>query len=424
MHFRMAAMKLIRLTAKGARSAVNDLETRDARYEVRTDQKGLLVVVHPSGVKSYVVQWGRGKRKTLGHHPVMLPDAAHQQGLEALRDAAKHGTPAVAKAKAATWKTFLDERYAPWVEVERKAGKATVKNLRAQFNEFDKKLLTEITAWAVEKFKAKRLKAGRSPVTVNRDLDRIRAALNKAVEWKMLDVNPIAGVKRSKIEDESRVRFLSADEEKRLRDALALRETKRREQRARGNAHAVARRRPARPKYAPDQFTDHLAPLVLLAMNTGLRRGELLGLTWEAVDRQARRIKVAAATAKSAKVRYIPLNSEAHGIIEQLHKYAAEKEGLIFGGRRKRGADAESGEGSALTHIKRSWQGLVTAAELADFHFHDLRHHFASRLVMAGVDLYAVKELLGHSDFAMTQRYAHLSQEHKAAAVERLVATR
>ena len=64
-----------------------------------------------------------------------------------------------------------------------------------------------------------------------------------------------------------------------------------------------------------------------------------------------------------------------------------------------------------MTHIKRSWASLVAAAELENFHFHDCRHHFASKLVMAGVDLYAVKELLGHSDFAMTQRYAHLSDE-------------
>ena len=84
-------------------------------------------------------------------------------------------------------------------------------------------------------------------------------------------------------------------------------------------------------------------------------------------------------------------------VIERLHKHAINKSGLVFAGAK----------GSAMTHVKRSWAGLVTAAKLDDFHFHDLRHHFASRLVMAGVDLYAVKELLGHTDFAMTQRYAH-----------------
>ena len=74
-----------------------------------------------------------------------------------------------------------------------------------------------------------------------------------------------------------------------------------------------------------------------------------------------------------------------------------------------------------MTNINKSWAALMELAALDNFRFHDLRHHFASRLVMAGVDLYTVKELLGHSDFEMTQRYAHLAPEHKAAAVEKLV---
>jgi integrase len=154
--------------------------------------------------------------------------------------------------------------------------------------------------------------------------------------------------------------------------------------------------------------------MVLLAMNTGLRRGELLGLTWDAIDRKRKQLRVTAATAKSSKVRHIPLNSEALEVIERMHKHATTKSGVIFAGVK----------GAAMTHVKRSWATLMEAAELEDFHFHDLRHHFASKLVMAGVDLYAVKELLGHSDFAMTQRYAHLSAEHKAAAVEKLVAAK
>ena len=75
---------------------------------------------------------------------------------------------------------------------------------------------------------------------------------------------------------------------------LAEREQERRKRRASGNAHAARRGREPRPQWANDEYTDHLAPLVLLAMNTGLRRGELLGLTWEAVDRQAKRLKVTA----------------------------------------------------------------------------------------------------------------------------------
>lgn len=403
---------MLKLETKNAAGEARRLTPRDGRYEVRTDLKGLLLIVHPSGVKTWVVQWARGRRVTLDHFPIMTPAAAREQALEVLRQASRDGAPAAAKPRATTFKDFMNKHYAPWVTAERKAGAATVANIKAQFSDFDNKPLTEITAWAVERFKARRIKAGTSPVTVNRDLDRIRAALNKAVEWNLLPANPLAGVKRSKVEDEARVRYLDADEERRLREALARREEERRRRRLSGIAHAVARHREPLPAFADDEYTDHVLPLVLLAMNTGLRRGELLGLAWEAIDRKAKRIKVTAATAKSQRVRYVPLNSEAAGVVERLHKHAANKSGLVFAGS----------EGEAMTHVKRSWESLMTAAGVEDFHFHDLRHHFASRLVMAGVDLYAVKELLGHSDFGMTQRYAHLSAEHKAQAVEKLVA--
>jgi integrase len=379
---------------------------------------GLFLSVSAKGIKSFNVQWSRTGSKSIGKFPGMTLDQARKQALDILNDASDNGVPAVASPRAKTFNVFVDEHYAPWVKAERKAGAATVANLKAQFGElFGNKPMTEITAWSVEKFKATRLKGDESkeiepvsPVTVNRDLDRLRAALNKAVEWKLLRSNPIASVKRAKVADEARVRFLDADEERRLRDALSARERQRRTRRKSGNAHALARGRDPLREWADDEYTDHVVPLVLLAMNTGMRRGELLGLEWAAIDRKRNQIRVAAATSKAGRARHIPLNTEAQNVVEWLHKHSPTKSGLVFAGR----------AGSGLTHLKRSWSGVVAAAQLSDFHFHDLRHHFASRLVMAGADLYVVKELLGHVDFAMTQRYAHLSDEHKAAVVAKL----
>lgn len=109
--------------------------------------------------------------------------------------------------------------------------------------------------------------------------------------------------------------------------------------------------------------------------------------------------------AKSGKQRHIPLNAEALAVMKQWQSQAGDS-GRIFG----------------VKGVKSAWQKLLAAANIENFRFHDLRHHFASRLVMAGVDLNTVRELLGHADLVMTLRYAHLAPEHLASAVEKLTA--
>lgn len=416
---RKAAPKRANLTE----NLIRRLPVREKPYRVwDTKVPDLFVRVQPSGIKSFNVHWSRQRGAiAIAKFPHRMPDWARTQARKIVSDAHDHGVPSAARAKAKvlTFDDFLTDHYGPWAIAEQKAGKATLANLRAQFGPlFDDKPLTAVTAWNIEKFKAARLKGDKdkdikpvNPATVNRDLDRIRAALNKAVEWRLLETNPINGVKRSKGGDSERVRYLTAEEETRLRKALLAREARRRAQRASGNAWAEARGRDTRRTWGKDEFTDHLPPLVLLALNTGLRRGELFGLTWDHVTLDRKQLTVTAGTAKSGKVRHVPLNTEAVTVLTRWRKQGSG-EGLVFPG----------GEGARLTHINRSWASLVRDAKLADFHFHDCRHHFASRLVMGGVDLYTVKELLGHADFDMTQRYAHLSPEHKAAAVAMLVA--
>ena len=83
--------------------------------------------------------------------------------------------------------------------------------------------------------------------------------------------------------------------------------------------------------------------------------------------------------------------------------------------------DKPTGRIFEVGDIKKAWAAILTDAGIADFRFHDLRHHFASRLVQAGVPLNTVRELLGHADLKMTLRYAHLAPQDTASAVERLV---
>lgn len=101
---------------------------------------------------------------------------------------------------------------------------------------------------------------------------------------------------------------------------------------------------------------------------------------------------------------------EAYKVLDQWHKKVEKKEGLVF----------PSKNNQPFNHVKRSWGSLLKKANIFQFRWHDLRHHFASKLVMAGVDLNTVRELLGHSDIAMTLRYAHLAPEHKVNAVRKI----
>jgi len=376
-------MPLSESQIKSAKSKAKPYRLRDAGDPPAVP--GLFVRVQPSGIKSFNLAIpGKHSSQSLGKWPSMTLEGARRQAHDRLANGS-----GPAKLKQIAFTKFLDDEFGPWVKENNKAGAATLANIRAQFGElFKAKKLSEITNWDIEKFKTKRLKAGISRITVNRDLDRIRVALAKGVEWKWLHENPMASVKRLKVEDSTRVRYLSADEERRMRVELGKLDAK-----------AGKKKQPR-----------HLRPLVLLALNTGMRRGELFSLVWENVDLERRQILVPSESAKSGKARYLPLNDEAVAVLKGIGK----GKGLVFAGK----------TGERMTHFKRSWASLVKAAKLEDFHFHDCRHHFASRLVMAQVDLYAVQTLLGHSDSKMTQRYAHLDPEHMRAAVAKLSVVR
>jgi integrase len=393
---------------------VESAKPEDAPYEIHdTDLRGLLLRVQPSGVKSYVVTWGRGKRRTLGRHPVMTVTGARHAALAALSESAKHGAPLAvieakkpAQAKPMTLGDYIEHHYTPWAKANQKAGSATIAAIDSVFRDLYERELRSVSAFDIERVKSQRLKANIKPSTVNRDLSRIRGAFSRAVDWGLIAENPLKTVKQVKGGDDSRVRYLSKDEDRRLRKALAAREQERRKRRASGNEWSEERSAKTRPEWPVDGFTDHLMPIFLLAINTGLRRGELLGLAWSHVNLPNKLLTVSVGNSKSRKARHVPLNAEALDAITRWKKQSRES-GLVF----------PSPAGVRMESISSSWEAVCDAAKLKDFRFHDLRHSFASRLVMAGVDLNTVRELLGHSDIRMTLRYAHLAPSKLAEAV-------
>jgi integrase len=211
-----------------------------------------------------------------------------------------------------------------------------------------------------------------------------------------------------------RVLYLDEEEEQQLRDALLKREDKLRKDRERFNAWRIARHKAPLP-LRTQEYVDHLRPIVLLALNTGLRRGELLALMWKDVNMKTKWITVAGQTSKNNQTRRVPLNAEAAAILEGWNR---QSKGSLTGSYVFAGS-----KGKRMTAITTAWRSLRRMARLRNFHFHDLRHHFASRLVQSGVDLNSVRELLGHSDIKMVLRYAHLAPEGLAKAVEKIART-
>jgi len=239
-------------------------------------------------------------------------------------------------------------------------------------------LLVNITASAISEYRAARLSVKRgnaflSPASINRPLGVLKHLLRLAhEEWEVLPAVPRIRLEK---ERQGRLRWLTTEEAHRLLDACR-----------------AQKKSPA------------LVDLVELCLFTGLRQAEALQLTWDRVD-QARGVVLLELT-KNGRRREVPLNGPADAALAR-RGAGRTGDGLVFGTK-------------SWYAFRKAWKRAVKAAPLGDFHFHDLRHTFASWSIQRGATLPELKDLLGHSNLAMVMRYAHLAPEHLRKAVARL----
>jgi integrase len=376
-----------------------------------TLQPGLSIRVLPSGHSSYMVTWARNKAATLGRVGVMTLDQARTEAAKYLADAHATGEPTAITEKRAdaampTLDDFLTDTFEPWATEHHRDAINGNRAIRHSFEELLTLPLSSIDTKRVELIRTAWLRAGRAPSTANRNITRLRGVLSRAVEWGVLQEHPLK-VRKLKVDDRSRIRYLSTEEEAALREAMKARSGEMRDARDSANRWRLERQKEPLADLRAVRFADHLEPLVLLSINTGVRRGEAFNLTWADVDLKNKLITVEGDTSKSGQTRHIPLNREALDTLTRWKEQGAGK-GFVFPGQ----------NGKRLDNVKKSWAGLLTLAKVEKFRWHDLRHTFASKLVMAGVPLNTVRDLMGHSDIKMTLRYAHLAPGTKAAAVE------
>jgi integrase len=217
----------------------------------------------------------------------------------------------------------------------------------------------------------------RAPGTVNRYLAALSTVLNIVVkEWRWLERSPMSGISRLR-EPSGRVRYLSDDE------------------------------RAALLKACQESENSILYPLVVVAIATGARRGELVGLCWENVDFE--RSRMTFHETKNGERRTIPIVGHALVVLKRLSKVRKINTDLVFPDRL----------GNEHT-LRVAFYKAMDAAELTDFRFHDLRHTAASYLAMNGATTAEIAEILGHKTLQMVKRYSHLTEQHTSKVLERM----
>jgi integrase len=258
-----------------------------------------------------------------------------------------------------TWARTHHQGFAPT--------QSRVKRLQATFGPCQLKAVTPLM---VDEYLAKRA-TERQPASVNKESQLLHHLFKKAMEWGKAIENPVTHVRPLRVNNQ-RLRYLSYEEIGRLLSAA----------------------------------DDILRPMVLVALHTGLRRGEQFSLTWQDIDFRLGVLRVL--HTKNGERREIPMSHTLRDTLERLPRRLGADH--VFPGRTGRG----------MANIRGRFHRALREAGIEGFRWHDLRHTFASHLVMAGANITSVKELMGHKTLAMTLRYAHLAPDFQRDAITRL----
>jgi integrase len=285
-----------------------------------------------------------------------------------------HRDPAETTLFRDVWEKYLRE------EARYKAEKTYSRFIQCAKNflpEVGHLTLTEITSSILSTYKAKRLEDGVTLCTVVKELQCIRRVFSLCKrEWQLARQSPFEFFRMPAVKDQ-RVRFLEAGQFDRLLQ----------------------------------QCPSWLKPIVTLARYTGMRRGNILNLTWSQLDLDTRVINLE--YTKNGQRLTLPLTDTAYIVLVAMKKTKVIRLGCPF-------VFHQNGKPYSPNQVSMAFRRVCRRAGINNFRFHDLRHDFASNLVQSGEDLYIVQQLLGHKDSRMTQRYAHLKIENLREAVKSL----
>ena len=307
---------------------------------------------------------GRRKRTTIGPNRKLAEAVLQKRKVEI----AENKYLDIKKDQRVKFKDFAHTYMENHAKPNKRSWKTTdEKYLRNLIPVFGEKYLYEIDSMIIERYKAKR-KEKVSTATVNRELALLKCMFNRAIDWNIAIENPMRKVRLFK-ENNWRTRYLEKEDIAKLLNNCSPR----------------------------------LRAIVVVALNTGMRKSEIQNLKWKDIVFQKGYLMLH--HTKNGEKRFVPLNHVTREALIAVRKHPESS--YVF-----------CDESGNPYNFRKSFETALRKSGIFDFRFHDLRHTFASHLVMSGVDLNTVRELLGHRSVNMTLRYSHLSPDHKTRAVE------
>ncbi len=342
-----------------------------------TDITGFNLRIYPTGRKTYFLQYRNASRQThkikIGVHGNLTTEEAREKAKQLSLKISLGEDPAVSMREKKTIITIADLTQ-EYIELHAKVNKRKT-SFESDMRRISCIILPRFGKYNIEAITSHDLQK------LHRDLrdtpylaNRVRSLLSKmfslAKEWGWRTDNPVLGIE--KYQEEKRDRWLNDEELQRLWAAL-------------------------------DKYNYHLTTYAFkLLLLTGARKGELLQSTWEQFDLEKGVWTKPSHLTKQKKKEHLPLSENALVVINELQKFRKEGSPYLF---------PSKVDGQPLQEIKTFWKKVIKEADLENVRIHDLRHTHASHLVSSGLSLSIVGKLLGHTQAATTQRYAHLADE-------------
>ena len=273
--------------------------------------------------------------------------------------------------------------YKGWAQSRKRSYNTDESRLKVLMSEFGDNKLADLSPKVIEKFLTKLMeREGRAPATCNRYRSLLSRVFNKAIDWEMFEErNPITKVSKFP-ESSGRERVLVGDEKERLLEAAE----------------------------------EPLKSLIIAALYSGCRQGELLQLQWAQVDLDSNVIKILGANTKTGKGRAIPIHPFLRGVLLGLPSRFQGESVFI---NPKTLKPLRQPKGGSI-YLRRAWRQALERAGIDDLRFHDLRHDFCTNAMRSGIHPKIVQELMGHSSSIMTDRYTNFSFEETQVAIAKL----